>query len=121
VRENVDGVLSFAGRLKRFIKLGGEMISLPAIEASLTEAFTSAEDEGPTLAVTATPDDERPEIVLFTTAAIERDEANRAIRSAGLSGLHNVRRVMRIDELPLLGTGKTDYRALSKRLKSEIS
>ena len=38
--------------------------------------------------------------------------ANTRIRAAGLSGLHNIRRVIQIGEFPLLGTGKTDYRSL---------
>jgi long-chain-fatty-acid--[acyl-carrier-protein] ligase len=118
VVEDPGGVLSFAGRLKRFIKLGGEMISLPAIEAALAPHYESDDDEGPVIAVTATPDEEKPEIVLFTTRGIEREEANTHIREAGLSGLHNVRRVVRLDALPQLGTGKTDYRALTDRLKS---
>jgi len=42
--------------------------------------------------------------------------AHAHIRAAGLSGLHNIRRVIRVDELPLLSTGKTDYRALTDRL-----
>ena len=39
VRQDADGVLTFEGRLKRFVKLGGEMISLPAIEAVLLPHF----------------------------------------------------------------------------------
>ncbi len=110
------GVLTFAGRLKRFIKLGGEMISLPAVEAVLDAAFRGAGDEGPILAVVATPGDENPEIVLFAVADVDREAANAAIRAGGLSGLHNIRRVIGVEELPLLGTGKTDYRALVDRL-----
>ena len=117
VKEGAQGVLTFCGRLKRFIKLGGEMISLPAIEAALEARYTTDDDEGPTLAVVATPDEERPEIVLFTAKNMDREAANRTIREAGLSGLYNVRRVIRVDELPLLGTGKTDYRELAARLK----
>ncbi len=119
VRRDVEGVLTFVGRLKRFVKLGGEMISLPAIEAALAERFAGADDEGPALAVVATGSDERPEIVLVTTRGVDRASANRAIRAAGLSGLHNVRRVVRVEALPLLGTGKTDHRALTERLRAQ--
>ncbi len=114
VVENADGVLTFAGRLKRFVKLGGEMVSLPAIESALNAEFTR--DDGPTLAVVADGEDERAEIVMFTTQPINREAANGVIRRAGLSGLHNIRRIVRVDELPLLGTGKVDYRELSARL-----
>jgi long-chain-fatty-acid--[acyl-carrier-protein] ligase len=102
-----DGVLVFAGRLKRFVKLGGEMISLPAIEQVL-EAHYPRHDE-PVLAVAATDDEEHPELVLLTTLETSRQEANQAIRAAGLSPLHNIRLIVRTDSIPLLGTGKTDY------------
>ncbi len=119
VREAPDGWLTFAGRLQRFVKLGSEMVSLPAIEAALEPRLVSDDDSGPAFAVAATPVDESPEIVLFATKDIARDEANSAIRAAGLSGLHNIRRVIRVDALPLLGTGKTDYRGLTDQLKSK--
>jgi len=109
-----EGILSFAGRLKRFIKLGGEMISLPAIEELLTEHFPG--DEEPLLAVSATPGDDHPEIVLFTTFEIEREEANRCIREFGFSPLHSIRRTIHVESIPVLGTGKTDYRTLGELL-----
>jgi acyl-CoA synthetase (AMP-forming)/AMP-acid ligase II/acyl carrier protein/1-acyl-sn-glycerol-3-phosphate acyltransferase len=120
-----DGFLTFQGRLKRFAKLGGEMISLPAIESVLESAFPPPapsgvegnSDKGPTLAVEAT-EAEQPELVLFTSRDIEREDANKKIREAGLSGLHSIRRVIKLDSIPLLGTGKTDYRALKQLLKT---
>jgi len=111
------GVLTFRGRLKRFVKLGGEMISLPAIEAVLQARYAFDTDEGPVLAVEATADEQHPELVLFTTHRIDRESANRCIRDAGLSGLHNIRRIIKLEEIPLLGTGKTDYRALKANLR----
>jgi long-chain-fatty-acid--[acyl-carrier-protein] ligase len=109
-------VLTFCGRLKRFVKLGGEMISLPAIENVLQEHFAAHGDGGPALAIEATSDEIHPEIVLFTTLAVEREEVNRCIRRAGLSALHNIRRLVRIETIPVLGTGKIDYRQLKTAL-----
>ena len=119
VTEAPDNVLTFAGRLKRFVKLGGEMISLPAIESVLTEIYATDDDEGPVLAVTSVPRIEPPELVLFTTFQADRGEINQQIRAGGLSGLHSIRRLIRIETLPLLGTGKTDYRSLDKSLTDE--
>jgi acyl-[acyl-carrier-protein]-phospholipid O-acyltransferase/long-chain-fatty-acid--[acyl-carrier-protein] ligase len=107
-----DGILTFCARLKRFVKLGGEMISLPAIEAVLESHFAGDTDKGPVLAVEATADENHPELVLFTSLDIDREDANRRIRNAGLSGLHNIRKVVKLSEIPTLGTGKVDYRAL---------
>ncbi len=108
-----DGVLVFAGRIKRFVKLGGEMVSLPAIEHVLAENCDADGDE-PEVAVMATADEEHPELVLLTSMDIERQEVNRIIRKAGLSPLHNIREVRKIENIPLLGTGKTDYATLEK-------
>ena len=119
VTADPQGLLTFCGRLKRFVKLGGEMISLPAIEAVLEERFGRESDEGPSLAVSPAPDEEHVELVLFSIRDIQRDQANRALREAGLSALHNVRYVVRLDEMPVLGTGKTDYRELARRMKEE--
>lgn len=116
VREDENGTITFAGRKKRFIKLGGEMISLPAIENVLLERFTHENAEGPALAVEATPSEEYPEIVLFTTNPIQREEANQVIREAGFSPLYNIRKVLQIDVIPVLGTGKTDYKELKASL-----
>lgn len=116
VCEDSDGILTFAGRLKRFVKLGGEMISLPAVESVLLQHYAHDDDEGPPLAVEATPNEDHPELVLFTTGDLDRETVNNQIRSAGLSALHNIRQIIPIKEIPLLGTGKTDYRTLKEKL-----
>lgn len=113
-----QGNMTFMGRLKRFVKIGGEMVSLPAIEEVLTARFPAAADTGAGIAVLPSADEDHPELVLFTTHEIDRAAANEAIRQAGLSGLHNIRIIRRIGALPLLGTGKTDYRALAEMLRT---
>ena len=50
---------------------------------------------------------------------LNQRSVNQVIRESGLSGLHNIRRVIRVEALPVLGTGKTDYRALNEKLKEE--
>jgi long-chain-fatty-acid--[acyl-carrier-protein] ligase len=112
VRRDESGWLFFEGRLKRFVKLGGEMISLPAIESVLLPHVSSPTDEGPALAVEAIGPAESPEIVLFCLRPADREQVNRWIRDAGLSALHHVREVIRVPSIPVLGTGKTDYRGL---------
>jgi len=111
VRETETGHLVFCGRLKRFVKLGGEMISLPAIEAVLERALHVSTENGPHIAVEAAPG-EHPELTLFTTCDLEREVVNRHLMDAGLSPLYNIRQIRKLESLPLLGSGKTDYRAL---------
>lgn len=117
VSESQDGYLTFKGRLKRFVKIGSEMISLPAIESVLQPYFSVPDDEKPQIAVEATADQENPEIVLFCAIHVDRQKANRIIRQSGLSPLHNIRKVIPIDSIPLLGNGKTDYRKLKDILR----
>ncbi len=116
VKQDEQKHLTFCGRLKRFIKLGGEMISLPAIESILQKHYPGEEDMGPALAVEATPSEEKPELVLFSTFKIDRQEVNRTLREAGLSALHNIKQLILLDAIPVLGTGKTDYRQLKTTL-----
>ncbi|HPY03311.1 MAG TPA: AMP-binding protein, partial [Spirochaetota bacterium] len=106
-----DGSLFFTGRLKRFIKLGGEMISLPLIEEILSDSFTGNEGEV-VIAVDSNGDDENPEIILFHTIDLTRNQANSLLREKGLSPIYFIRKTIKIDEIPKLGSGKTDYRKL---------
>ena len=116
VRQDPDGSLVFVGRLKRFVKLGGEMISLPAVEEVLLQHFGEMADAEIPLAVEAAPSDAHPELTLFSTRPISREAANAALREAGLSPLHFIRHVREVEKIPVLGTGKTDYRALKALL-----
>ena len=110
-----SGVIYFEGRLKRFVKLGGEMISLPAIEAVLAAALRRGGRGGPVMAVESIGGGESPDVVLFTSRPVARDKVNPWLRDAGLSPLHYVRRVIVVDSIPVLGTGKTDYRGLKEK------
>lgn len=112
-----EGALCITGRLKRFIKIGGEMISLGAIEAALMEESDFAVGEGPQLAVCAKEEkDGRPRIVLFTTKERAPMEVNSLLRQKGFANIVRVDRVMTLDEIPLSGTGKIAYRQLETML-----
>lgn len=115
------GRITFQGRLKRFVKIGGEMISLPQIETALLEAFGKRDDapeEGPALAVEAAPEESGSTIVLFTPLPLSLLEVNASLRAAGLSSLYAVKRIIKVETIPLLGSGKTDYRTLKDSLKA---
>ncbi len=114
VHQEPSGALFFAGRLKRFVKIGGEMISLPAIESELVRHYPPDESHGPLVAVESLGKGEEVEITLFAVPEIDRAEANRLLQQAGFSPLHNIRRVIRVETIPLLGTGKTNYRQLKE-------
>ena len=107
-----DGFMVFKGRLKRFVKIGGEMISLPAIEEILLQAYQSKSKEGPVLAVESLGEELQPMITLFSTIPLTREEVNQHLKEAGMAALNFIRQIIQIDEIPLLGSGKVDYRGL---------
>ena len=114
VRADAGGHMTFAGRRDRFIKMGGEMISLPQLEAVLRQNLVEEEERGsPVLAVDAVSEGDQTLLVLYTTLPITCAQANAVLHAEGFSGLHMLRRVCHLESLPLLGSGKIDYRSLS--------
>jgi long-chain-fatty-acid--[acyl-carrier-protein] ligase len=106
-----DGFIHFRGRLKRFLKAGGEMISLPALEEPFALRYPPGED-GPRVAVEGVETEDGRDIVLFTTEPITLKEANAQLIEAGFRGVMRLDEVRRLDRIPVLGTGKIDYRRL---------
>lgn len=106
-----EGFIRFCGRLKRFIKAGGEMVSLPALEEPLARSYPPGED-GPRVAVEGIEIDGGRMVVLFTTEEISLRDANAVLWEAGLRGVMRLDDVRRVDTIPVLGTGKTDYKVL---------
>ena len=113
VKADAEGMITFMGRLKRFVKIGGEMISLPAIEDTLTQIYRTEENPHP-LAVESLGTDDAPDVTLFTTIPLERETVNQQLRDAGFAPIYSIRHVIQLDEIPLLGSGKTDYQTLKK-------
>ncbi len=112
VEVDADGYIHFSGRLKRFIKAGGEMISLPALEEPFARHYPPT-NSGPRVAVEGveTPGGGR-RVVLFTTEPISLREANELLLREGFHGVMRLDEVRRVESLPVLGTGKTDYKVL---------
>ncbi|MEM1282717.1 MAG: AMP-binding protein [Chlamydiota bacterium] len=109
--------LIISGRQKRFVKIGGEMISLAAIEDALFQiakekGWPLAED-GPTLAICAREDTaDKTKIFLFTVFNTNVEEVNSALRESGFSSLVKVTSVFKLDSIPIMGSGKIFYREL---------
>ena len=101
-----EGFVTIRGRAKRFAKIGGEMISLPAVEGYAAALWPDAEH-----AVVARPDPRKGEqLVLFTTRQDAQLTALQAWGKAnGVTELAIPRDIRILDALPVLGTGKTDY------------
>lgn len=116
VQLDEDGFIFFRGRLKRFLKAGGEMISLPAIEEPLAVRYPHAK-EGPRVAVEGIETEGGRHIALFTTEKLQLQEANRILMDHGFRGVMRLDEVKQIEQIPVLGTGKTDYKVLRRMLE----
>jgi long-chain-fatty-acid--[acyl-carrier-protein] ligase len=107
-----DGYVTFHGRLKRFLKTGGEMLSLPALEEPFALKFPPT-DAGPRVAVEGIEKDGGGRlVVLFTTESITLSEANKLLQENGFTGIMRLDEVRKVESIPVLGTGKTDYKKL---------
>ncbi|MDN3624577.1 acyl-[ACP]--phospholipid O-acyltransferase [Methylobacterium isbiliense] len=113
-----EGFVTIQGRAKRFAKIGGEMISLAAVEAAAAELWPDAAS-----AVAAVPDPRKGERLILVT---ERRDAARAAfqahaRSRGMSELMIPAEIVAVDRLPQLGSGKTDFAGVAQLARERAS
>ncbi|MEN6493329.1 MAG: AMP-binding protein [Thermoguttaceae bacterium] len=119
VKIDDEGFIHFQGRLKRFLKVGGEMVSLPALEEPFQDRYPATEN-GPQVAVEGIETPDGRWIVLFTTQDLSLREANAILAAAGFRGVMRLDEVVRLESIPVLGTGKTDYKVLRKMVTERV-
>ena len=112
VTVDASGFVTIQARLKRFAKIAGEMINLQVVEEAATSCFS-----GGMHAVIAVADGRKGErILLYTTAKnAERSLIRDYLLQQGHSGLYAPAEVIRLEKLPLLGSGKPDYISLQRQ------
>jgi acyl-[acyl-carrier-protein]-phospholipid O-acyltransferase/long-chain-fatty-acid--[acyl-carrier-protein] ligase len=106
-----EGFVAILGRAKRFAKIAGEMVSLAAVEALAARLWPDNNH-----AVVALPDSRKGEqLVLVTDHATASREALLAeARATGMPELFLPRTILPVERLPLLGSGKPDYKAIAE-------
>jgi acyl-[acyl-carrier-protein]-phospholipid O-acyltransferase/long-chain-fatty-acid--[acyl-carrier-protein] ligase len=117
VEIDADDFVHIRGRLKRFAKIAGEMVSLETVE----RLAQSAAGEFAHAAATRSDAAKGEALVLFTTApALTREQLSAAARQLGIPELAVPRVVQHVDAIPLLGTGKTDYVRLKEMAEASL-
>jgi acyl-[acyl-carrier-protein]-phospholipid O-acyltransferase/long-chain-fatty-acid--[acyl-carrier-protein] ligase len=117
VSVNGRGFITIIGRVKRFAKVSGEMVSLTAIEEALAGVFGVRREA----AVIAEPDARRGERIelIANDPRITLKDARSTLAVKGFSELAQPRHIRYVSAIPKLATGKTDYVRLNDMLKRE--
>ena len=108
---DADGYITILGRVKRFAKIGGEMVSLTAVEGLASAVWPEARH-----AVVSIPDSRKGEKLVLVTDRKDAEVSKLAewAREHGAPELAVPKKIMRVVEVPVLGTGKTDYVAIQQ-------
>ena len=117
VSVDAGGYLHIMGRMKRFAKVSGEMVSLTAVEDALAGAFPQYGLHCQ-IAVITRPEENKGEALIAVTnePKLTLDEIREAITARGLTNLSVPRELKVVNEIPKLGTGKVNHRELQARL-----
>ncbi|PSC03794.1 acyl-[ACP]--phospholipid O-acyltransferase [Alsobacter soli] len=113
-----DGFIAIKGRAKRFAKIGGEMVSLAAIEAMLAELWPHALS-----AVASVPDARKGEKLVIVT---QQPDATRAAfqifaKGKGASELMIPGEVIVVPHVPVLGSGKLDFAGVNRLVAEKMA
>ena len=111
-----EGWITIQGRVKRFAKIAGEMVSLTAVEALAAGVWPDARH-----AVIAMPDARKGERLVLVTDRLDAQVGPLIAhaRAIGAPELLVPSRIVRAPQVPVLGTGKTDYVAIQRIAESE--
>jgi acyl-[acyl-carrier-protein]-phospholipid O-acyltransferase / long-chain-fatty-acid--[acyl-carrier-protein] ligase len=107
-----DGFLTIVDRYSRFAKIGGEMISLTSVEEEILDVCNDKDLE---IAATCLPDQRKGEkIVLLATNNLDKNQLKKLLSDAKVNPLYYPAKVLMVEEIPKLGSGKTDFGATKK-------
>jgi len=115
---DAQGFVAIKGRAKRFAKIGGEMISLAAVEMLAAQLWPDVPS-----AVATAPDPRKGERLVLVTQkqGATRAEFQAFAKSKGASDLMVPTEVVVIDKMPLLGTGKIDLAGVTKLVRERAA
>jgi len=115
-RLDEDGFLYIEGRLSRFSKIGGEMVPHETVEDLINKALGHAEDER-RIAIVGVPDEAKGEalILLSSNPDIDLTDLRTKLSAAGIPALWIPKKVVDVEEIPILASGKLDIKGCEER------
>ena len=114
-RIDEDGFLFIEGRLSRFSKIGGEMVPHGTVEDAVAKALGFSDDDDPVCVVTGIEDEAKGErLILLTSVNLDAEKLRKDLAAEGLSNLWIPREVRKVEQIPLLPTGKLDLQEIKK-------
>lgn len=112
---DTDGSLILSGRLKRFVKIKGEMVSLQALEAEILIGATKSgrvqvDEKIPQLVIGVSENrNSVPNLVLFTTFAVNKEEINQMLLNEGVPRVAKISKVKQLENIPVTAVGKVQF------------
>ena len=113
-----DWYLTISWRLKRFVKIAWEMISLPAIENVLSRKRKNS-DWTECLAIESDENNWKVTLTLFSTENLDLKEVNSYLHEQWVTNLVSIDYIINLKEIPMLWTWKVDHVSLKKLLESD--
>jgi acyl-[acyl-carrier-protein]-phospholipid O-acyltransferase/long-chain-fatty-acid--[acyl-carrier-protein] ligase len=111
-----EGFLSIRGRSKRFAKVSGEMVSLTAVEQMASNAWPDAHH-----AAISLPDAKKGEQVILLTTQKQATINELATASKGVAQILMPKKILIVDSIPVMATGKINYIAVTELAAGKVS
>ena len=115
VHVDEDGFISIRGRSKRFAKVGGEMVSLTAVEQLAAKAWPDAQH-----AAVALPDPKKGEQIILLTTQKNATLHDLEKAAEGVAKIGLPKKLFVVDAIPVMATGKVNYPGVTEFAASKI-
>jgi acyl-[acyl-carrier-protein]-phospholipid O-acyltransferase/long-chain-fatty-acid--[acyl-carrier-protein] ligase len=115
---NEDGHYVIRGRIKRFAKIGGEMVSLMVVENCASAVWPDAMH-----AAAIVPDPKRGEQIILMTEQVgaKRGDLLTWAQTHGVPEISVPKKIVYVEKIPVLGTGKLDYVSITNLAKEAVA
>ncbi|OOF65170.1 acyl-[ACP]--phospholipid O-acyltransferase [Rodentibacter sp. Ppn85] len=113
-----NGFITIVDRYSRFAKIGGEMISLGSVEENITQVLN---DENQFVAIAVNDEKKGESVVLLVKSPLSLEEINTRIKSLNVPPIMLPSQVFLVNEIPLLGSGKVDFKGAKKLAEEMLS